>query len=389
MDSLSLQNNTLKEKNSVDALNFLRVAATMFVFLLHGRSYVAGIDDGFWLFTMFSNMPAWAGVWILFFLSGYLLQKGFLKNRYPVFEDGKLKPRELFGFYLKRFLKIAPAYYVYLLLFVVLSGNDYFFSSPIAALKVLTFTFNGNGGISGVGHLWYISVAMWFYVLAPFFYYVIEKIKSTKALAFTFAITVILGFALRNGLWFTDLAWYTYNYTLLPCNIDLFFGGMLACSLTDRIAKRENLSIKLPAKLIAAIFFSAVVIVNCYVYWQEIYYVYQYLLPTAYILSCSLLLWMFDTDARRREKPTWDAIKRNPLRLIDRFSPITYAFYIFHICAFRYVENVLLLFAGYAKLSLYLRYTIFMGASFAISLLLGVLFTKMIAVFGSVKKKKA
>ena len=174
MDSLSLQNNVQKEKNSVDALNFLRVAATMFVFLLHGRSYVAGIDDGFWLFTMFSNMPAWSGVWILFFLSGYLLQKGFLKNRYPVFEDGKLKPRELFGFYLKRFLKIAPAYYIYLLLFVVLSGNDYFFSSPISALKVLTFTFNGNGGISGVGHLWYISVAMWFYVLAPFFYYVIE-----------------------------------------------------------------------------------------------------------------------------------------------------------------------------------------------------------------------
>ena len=162
---------------------------------------------------------------------------------------------------------------------------------------------------------------------------------------------------------------------------------MLACSLTDRIAKKEDLSIKLPQKLISALFFAAVVIVNCYVYWKEIYYVYQYVLPTAYILSCSFLLWTFDTDSRRREKPTWDAIKRNPLRLIDRFSPITYAFYIFHICAFRYVENVLLLFAGYAELSLYLRYTIFMGASFAISLLLGVLFTKMIAVFGSIKKK--
>ena len=387
MDSLSLQNGTIREKNSPDALNILRVAATMFVFLLHGRSYVAGIDDGFWLFTMFSNMPAWAGVWILFFLSGYLLQKGFLKNRYPVFESGRLKPKALFGFYLKRFLKIAPAYYIYLLLFVVISGNDYFFSSPETALKILTFTFNGNGGISGVGHLWYISVAMWLYVLAPFLYYITDKIKRTGSLAAAFAITVILGFALRNALWYTDLSWYTYNYTFLPCNIDIFFGGMLACSLTDRIAKKEDLNIKLPLKIISALLFAAVVVLNCYVYWKEIYRVYQYLLPSAYILSGSFLLWCFDTDQRRREKPTWSAVKRNPLRLIDRFSPITYAFYIFHICAFRYVENVLLLFAGYAELSLYLRYTIFMGASFAISLLLGVLFTKMIAVFGSIKKK--
>ena len=387
MDSLSLQNGTIREKNSPDALNILRVAATMFVFLLHGRSYVAGIDDGFWLFTMFSNMPAWAGVWILFFLSGYLLQKGFLKNRYPVFESGRLNPKALFGFYLKRFLKIAPAYYISLLLFVVISGNDYFFSSPETALKILTFTFNGNGGISGVGHLWYISVAMWLYVLAPFLYYITDRIKRTGSLAAAFAITVILGFALRNALWYTDLSWYTYNYTFLPCNIDIFFGGMLACSLTDRIAKKEDLNIKLPLKIISALLFAAVVVLNCYVYWKEIYRVYQYLLPSAYILSGSFLLWCFDTDQRRREKPTWSAVKRNPLRLIDRFSPITYAFYIFHICAFRYVENVLLLFAGYAELSLYLRYTIFMGASFAISLLLGVLFTKMIAVFGSIKKK--
>ena len=389
MDSLSLQNSIPKEKNSVDALNFLRVAATMFVFLLHGRSYVAGIDDGVGIFTMFTNMPAWAGVWILFFLSGYLLQKGFLKNRYPVFEGGKLRTRELFGFYLKRFLKIAPAYYIYILLFLVIRGSTYFFTSPLTALRILTFTFNGNGGISGVGHLWYISVAMWLYVLAPFFYYIIEKFKSTKALSLAFVLTVILGFALRNGLWFTDLAWYTYNYTFLPCNIDLFFGGMLACSLTERIASGREIDVKRAYKLLASLLFAAVVIINCYVYWQEIYYVYQYLLPTAYILSCSFLLWCFDSGKAKREKPTWNAIKRNPLRLIDRFSPITYAFYIFHICAFQFIENALLLWSGYAELSLYARYAIFMGGSFAVSLLIGVLFTKMIAVFGSTTKKKA
>lgn len=387
MDSILHPNDISKEKNSIDTLNLLRVVATMFVFLLHGRSYIEGINDGFWLFTMFSNMPAWAGVWILFFLSGYLLQKGFLKNRYPVFEDGKLRPRELFNFYLKRFLKIAPAYYIYILLFLIIKVNTYFITSPLEALKIITFTFNGDGSISGLGHLWYISVAMWLYVLAPFFYYIIDKIKSTKALSLSFAIVVIFGFALRNGLWFTDLSWYTFNYTFLPCNIDLFFGGMLACSLTERIANTKEAGVKQIYRILASFLFVATVLVNCYVYWQDIYYIYQYILPTVYILSCSFLLWAFDSAKTKREKPTWSAIRRNPLRLIDRFSPITYAFYIFHICAFKFMEEALTLWSEYASLSVYSRYAIFLGGSFLISLLLGVLFTKMISVFGNTKKK--
>ena len=184
---------TVIERNSVDILNVLRVVATMFVFFLHGRSYIDGVDDGHWLFAMITNFPAWAGVWILFFLSGYLLCKGFFKNRYPIFEDGKVRPKKLFEFYLRRFLKIAPAYYIYLLLFVVIQANEYFVSSPLTALKLFTFTFNGVGGISGIGHLWYISLAMWFYVFAPFFYQIISKMKTTRGLVIAFSLTVALG----------------------------------------------------------------------------------------------------------------------------------------------------------------------------------------------------
>ena len=380
-------NKTMKlENNSIDMLNFLRVAATVFVFVLHGRSYVEGVDNGFWLFAMLTNFTAWAGVWILFFLSGYLLQKGFLKSRYPIYENGKLRPKALLSFYVKRFMKIAPAYYIYLLLFVVIRGDDYFFSSPLTALKILTFTFNGTGGISGIGHLWYISVAMWFYVLAPFFYHVISKIKSTKGLSVSFAVLTCVGLIIRIVLSYTELSWYDYTYTFLPCNIDLFCGGMLACSLTERISAARKDGKFRTLKLTSLLAFASVFVFNTYVYWKEIYHVYQNIMPTVYIISCAFLLWIFDSELCSRPKPTLSAIKKNPLRLIDRFSPITYAFYIFHIVVFKYVTAVLMLWSAYAGFSVYLRYTIFMILSFVLSLLMGILFTKMISVFGRSKK---
>lgn len=376
------------EHNSVDSLNFLRVAATMFVFILHGRSYVEGVDDGHWLFAMLTNFPAWAGVWILFFLSGYLLCKGFVKNRYPVFEGGKIRPKELWGFYVKRFMKIAPAYYVYMLLFVVIRADDYFFSDPLTALKLFTFSFNGNGGISGIGHLWYLSLAMWFYVFAPFFYWVIDKIKTKGGLVAVLSLTVILGAALRSVTYFTDLAWYEYTYTFLPCNIDLFFGGMLACALTEKI-KESNQSKNTLLKIASGTLFGAIFLFNTYVYWKEIYWIYQYVLPTAYLLGCAFMLCSFDSENKKRTKPTWDQIKKNPLRLIDRFSAETYTFYIFHIVAFHYITSVLSLWEGFEGLSVYARYAIFMSASFVVSLVMGVLFYKMISAFGAKKKAPA
>ena len=113
---MTLNTDLQKERNSVDMLNFLRVIATMFVFLLHGRSYVGGVSDGPEFFAMITNFPAWAGVWILFFLSGYLIQKGFVSGKYQIFNKKLLSIKELFKFYLKRFLRIAPAYYLYIFL---------------------------------------------------------------------------------------------------------------------------------------------------------------------------------------------------------------------------------------------------------------------------------
>ena len=54
-----------------------------------------------------------------------------------------------------------------------------------------------------------------------------------------------------------------------------------------------------------------------------------------------------------------------------------------------YKRQVLSLWEGYAALSVYARYAIFMSASFVVALIMGSLFTKMISVFGAKKKAAA
>ena len=100
------------KKFQPDVLNVLRVIATLCVFLLHGNSYIPDIYEPRTPLTFIVTFPAWAGVWIFLFLSGYLFGFGAERGRYP-FSDS-LKIKDVLKFYLHRFLRIAPIYYTYI-----------------------------------------------------------------------------------------------------------------------------------------------------------------------------------------------------------------------------------------------------------------------------------
>ena len=116
--------------NSIDILNFLRVVATMFVFFLHGKSNVSGLNESSNPFIFMTSLPAWAGVWIFIILSGYLMGKGFIQHRYHFIHTQRSPLIELLNFYYKRFLKLAPLYYFYCLLFELFTGEKFFWNNP-------------------------------------------------------------------------------------------------------------------------------------------------------------------------------------------------------------------------------------------------------------------
>lgn len=104
----------------------MRVIATLFVFCLHARIFVPGADSFPRTLLIMTSFPAWAGVWIFFLLSGYSIGYGFFTNRYNLYDaSGKLSLRKVGGFYARRFLKIAPLYYLYCGFFEIVSGQRY------------------------------------------------------------------------------------------------------------------------------------------------------------------------------------------------------------------------------------------------------------------------
>ncbi len=362
-------------RNRVDVLNFLRVAATLIVFFLHGRSFVPGMDGANKIVRILSLQPAWAGVWILFFLSGYLMQRGFDAGRYAVI--GAEKPfRAYVQFCLRRFLKIAPPYYLFVLLFFVLRGEPFFVTDWRVIVKMLTFTFNGQGGVDGIGHLWYLSPAMWLYFLSPLLAFCIEKSRRWLKGAFLpliLAGVIAGGYFLRNGMNNAGMDWYVWIYSSLIGNLDLFIGGMLLSAIT--FDHRSTGTFRKILKILPALLFPALCLWNCYVYYREDYDLYRLVFPTLYLIVCSLLCFAFDGDATVRSKPTGKAILKNPLRLIDAFSPYTYAFYIFHVAVFLCVSASLGTLSWYQQLTPSYAWLVFFCVCFPVNLVLAVVYT--------------
>src|SRR5690349_11571613 len=173
----------------IPGLDGLRAIAFLIVFFFHTR-----------------NLPfGWMGVQLFFVLSGFLITDILLRMK------EKLPRREFFiKFYGRRFLRIFPLYYFYLLALVGLIfllpslklnalnlelGTEYLNQIWIAALYVFDF-FHATAFFERsrfFTHLWSLSVEEQFYLLWPLLIFLTPREKF-KQLCFT---AIGLGFIFR------------------------------------------------------------------------------------------------------------------------------------------------------------------------------------------------
>ncbi len=374
-----------KQKTGISS-NTLRVIATMFVFLLHGRSYIPKINEMPSPLNWITCFPAWAGVWIFLILSGYAIGCGFSTKRYPLYENNELKIRNFVRFYVGRFVKLAPLYYLYCLFFEIFSGKFYFWKNKKYLIEVLTFTFNGNGGISGMGHLWYVSLAMQLYLAMPFLYLIIRAMKKKKVpMMVVYGVVVVSGLFFRTAVVNHGLSWYSKCYTNFLTNIDLVFAGMLIAEMRTSF----TLQLKRPTlyKGGAALLFVLLVLYNCSIYkgaTAEQTNVYRCLLPSAYAGICGLLLLLSGNGKTLKEN---SLIRKG----IDWMSGHTYTFYIFHIAVFRYLKNTLVKTSGFAEAGVLKQYIVFFLTSFVIVMILAIPFDwigkKIVKAYKPIERK--
>lgn len=350
--------------NRGKSTNILRVVATLFVFLLHGRSYIPRINELPRVINWVTYLPAWAGVWIFLFLSGYGVGCGFFSKRYQLTDErGKIKIKLFIKFYIGRFMKIAPIYYVYCFIFEIFSNNFFMVNNPKYIMKILTFTFNGNGGVTGLGHLWYISTAIQLYLFMPLIYLFIEKIKAKKeTLIGVYCLIMFLGMFIRCFLIFKGFDWYSVVYTNCLTNIDLIALGMIVAEIKSYYSIPSRKSIK----SLAWLMFFALVLYNCYIYYigtNNYLYLYRCVLPSAYVSLCGLIM-LFSGNHQTKNN--------FGLCIIDYFAKYSYSFYLLHMSVFIYLEQTLLKTNWFLSINSLYQYAIFFTISILIILILAI-----------------
>lgn len=212
-----------------DPLLFVRVVACVFVLFQHGMGITfspVGLRENLWSGLWLLIPSGWIGVWLFFFLSGYLMGKGFFAGRY------RLDRRGVTGFYRNRLLKIVPAYILVFLLAAWLLEPTIFSRQHIwMVLSILLFDYDGKFPINPVGSLWSVATEMQFYAIAPVLAFGLESFLSgRRKRAFMLALVACLTYGLmyrQIGGGADGQYWQSAVFTSFLGNADLFIGGML------------------------------------------------------------------------------------------------------------------------------------------------------------------
>lgn len=174
-------------------LDVLRAAAVAWVMLFH--SWVVG-----GLVPPFQGLQniGWMGVDLFFVLSGYLIGGQLLR---PL---SKGLPLDFGTFYLRRSVRILPAYLLVLGLYFLMPGFNR--EGPLSPVwQYLTYTLNlfiDYGSNPGFSHAWSLCVEEHFYLLFPFVALYFVRRRSA-AWVIALAVTVLVGgMLLRGYLWY-------------------------------------------------------------------------------------------------------------------------------------------------------------------------------------------
>jgi peptidoglycan/LPS O-acetylase OafA/YrhL len=339
-----------------DGLLALRALACWIVVIGHAgmprKSIVAGGLDWSWIFTGHGFLA----VWIFFVLSGYLMGKAFIANRY------KLNWAGVKQFWTNRLVRIVPLCYFaffFQIIFVypaVLRPENF-----KSLLKLLTFTYNALPLKQFNGVFWSLSTEMQFYFIVPLLILLLRPLLKSRSLCIMgiIAIASAIGgirFAVWQNLHNTvaaanfEVAYLKYVYTPLWSNLDLFIGGIL---LNGLVVQPDTKVLKILQRLskyrywIASVMAVSYFLVgNHHLYFQELWTLpdrpfvgFRTLMSLCLwhpltILIVGLYILVFDGGNLYDQKPqalTLERLKQQPIRILEFLGMLSFGVYVWHL----------------------------------------------------------
>ena len=223
-------------RRNMPELDTLRGIAILLVVFFHGfgPSALAGLSGLPRLFIL-ATTPAWIGVNLFFVLSGFLITGILL--------DSRDKPHFYKNFYIRRALRILPAYYLLLVVIFLLPRLHLLDHRRISwQFVVLSFIYLSNvTNLFGVpmqyGPLWSLAVEEHFYLLWPS----AVRFFTRRRLAWL-AAAIFLGSPVLRAIAYELKYEYGNPYTWLMAD-GLAAGALLALYCRSPKMKRNGLCI--------------------------------------------------------------------------------------------------------------------------------------------------
>jgi peptidoglycan/LPS O-acetylase OafA/YrhL len=226
----------LASKQRLIELDGLRGFALLMILAFHSISQEGEFPSGTFLAYLQRSVGMWWTALDLFFvLSGFLIG--------GILMDARESPSYFKTFYARRFFRIVPVYYVWVLLYILLiglAGNEITRLSnsgvrpPLTPAIGLYFLFLQNSfgmelfGLAGAwfGHLWSLAVEEQFYLVAP----LVVRLTSLKSLRWILTGVVIAAPLIRTYLRFVTHMPQMMIATRTVCRMDALAIGMLAAT---------------------------------------------------------------------------------------------------------------------------------------------------------------
>jgi len=275
----------------------------------------------------------WCGVDLFFVLSGFLIS-GLLFQEYKRVGNICLKT-----FWLRRGLKIYPAFYVctlvqtlvYILLFGKLLGTKVVFHRFLIDATFLSSYFEGVSG-----HVWSLAVEEHFYFLLPVFLLVLMKVRGKRpgktedpfsSVPFVFLLIAAVSLVLRMVARPASFSEY-YSY-LLPTHLrmdGLFCGvtvGYLFHFKPELLARWARWPM-----LVAGI----VLLTPVYYLNVEYWHMYTWGLTCTFLGFACVMTWAIHLPFRKNH------LLALPINLLARIGFYSYSIYLWHWMIFFYLR---------------------------------------------------
>jgi peptidoglycan/LPS O-acetylase OafA/YrhL len=293
----------------VKGLNGLRALAVILVFLSH-KAHVTAIDAGK------------IGVWIFFFISGFLIIGELHRNRRSI-ERGAMRPRMVVSmFFVKRALRIFPVYY--LLLVALAIAHRLFYQRDVDLGLAWHFVFLSDfwigvvkrGWPGTVSHFWSLSVEQQFYLIAP-----VALVLSRAARHVWLCGAVVAACAVLHLALYARGASAALIYAFSPWNFAILaLGGM--CSIAG--AHRRVTALGCSAPLVVA-GIAGIAICATQPWWAPALSgsALGWIDLGLSASLCDVFLWIVN----RQDSMLVSALEAPPLNYL---GTISYGFYLFH-----------------------------------------------------------